>query len=187
MANKRKCKHCGIYTNDFIVTGVMAFCNYDHAAKWAYNNKAKGKAVAQKQARKATREAKERIKTRSEWLREAQAACNKYIRTRDENLPCISCGRHHQGKYDAGHYRSVGSSPELRFDEINIHKQCGPCNRHLSGNLISYRTNLVKRIGQDKVDYLEGPHKPKKYTIEEIKAIKQMFKDRTKALDNTAS
>lgn len=162
----------------------MAFCNYDHATKWAYDNKTKGKAVLQKEARAVRRAAKERIKTRSEWLKEAQVACNKYIRTRDKDLPCISCGKHHQGQNDAGHYRSAGGNPELRFDELNIHKQCGPCNRHLSGNLIDYRINLIKRIGQDNVDYLEGPHKPKKYTIEEIKAIKHIFKQKIKILEN---
>lgn len=84
--------------------------------------------------------------------------------------PCISCGRYHQGKYDAGHYRSVGACPELRFCEINCFRQCVPCNQHKSGNIIEYRINLVKRIGADKVAWLERQdHEPKKYTIEDCK------------------
>lgn len=125
-----------------------------------------------KESRKTTREAKERIKSRADHLREAQAAFNRFIRLRDHDKPCISCGRHHQGQYHAGHYRSVGACPELRFDELNVHKQCAPCNDHLSGNIVAYRFGLLERIGIDRVEWLEGKHEAKKYTVDEIKAIK---------------
>ena len=92
-----------------------------------------------KQERKELREAKQRIKTRAEWLKEAQSEVNRYVRLRDKDLPCISCGRFHNGQYHAGHYRTVGSAPELRFELSNIHKQCAPCNNHLSGNIVNYR------------------------------------------------
>ena len=94
--------------------------------------------------------AKERIKTRSEFAREAQNAFNAYIRERDKTLPCISCGRHHQGQYHAGHYQTVGSHPELRFSELNVHKQCSVCNNHKSGNIVEYRINLIKKIGRNR-------------------------------------
>ena len=126
--------------------------------------------------RKAIREAKERIKPRSEHAREAQTAFNAWVRERDADQPCISCGRHHQGKYDAGHFRSVGSNPALRFEPLNCHKQCVPCNRHKSGNAIEYRIGLVARIGADKVAWLEGPHAPKHYSIEELQAIKAKYR-----------
>lgn len=133
------------------------------------------KALAQIE-RKAIREAKEGIKPRSEHAREAQAAFNAWVRERDQALPCISCGRHHQGKYDAGHFRSVGSNPALRFEPLNCHKQCVPCNRHKSGNAIEYRIGLVAKIGADKVAWLEGPHAAKHYSIEELQAIKAMYR-----------
>jgi hypothetical protein len=135
--------------------------------------------------RKETKRARESIKTRAEWLKEAQAAFNAYIRVRDSELPCVSCGRHHNGQYHAGHYRSTGSAPELRFDERNIHKQCAPCNNHLSGNLIPYRVELIRRIGQDGVDYLEGPHTSKKYTIEDIKSIRDSYRLKLKTCNQT--
>lgn len=137
-------------------------------AKKASERKANAQA---KEERKAAREAKERVKTRAEYMREAQAAFNAWVRARDANLPCVSCGRHHQGQYHAGHYRSVGSSPALRFEPLNVWKQCAPCNNHLSGNAIEYRIELVKRIGADMVEWLEGPHDPKKYTVEDLKQI----------------
>jgi hypothetical protein len=137
-----------------------------------------------KEARREHRKAKERIKSRGQWLREAQAAFNKYIRLRDAAEPCISCGRHHTGQYHAGHYRSVGSAPELRFEELNCHKQDSVCNNHLSGNLIEYRKRLLVKIGHDKLDWLEGPHEPKKYTIDEIKEIKAKYAKMAREMEN---
>jgi hypothetical protein len=74
----------------------------------------------------------------------------------------------------------------LRFDEKNIHKQCAPCNNHLSGNLIPYRVELIRRIGQDGVDYLEGPHDLKKYTVEQIKKVRDDYRARLKAMRDKA-
>lgn len=139
------------------------------------------RARAKKEAREI-RETKERIKTRSEWLKEAQAAFNAYIRARDNDLPCVSCGRHHKGQYHAGHYRTVGGNPELRFEELNVWKQCAPCNDHLHGNIVNYRIELLRRIGDEKLAWLEGPHEPKKYTIEELKGIKATYRKKANEL-----
>lgn len=137
-----------------------------------------------KAEKKKQRERKAKLKSRSEWIKEAQSVFNKFIRLRDKDQPCISCGRYHQGKYDAGHYRSVGACPELRFCEINCFRQCVPCNQHKSGNIIEYRINLVKRIGADKVAWLERQdHEPKKYTIEDCKAIIKYYKTKIKELE----
>lgn len=148
---------------------------------------AKAKAVrehkqAEKVARKAVKERKEALKTRSDWMKEAQAAVNAYVRLRDADQPCISCGRHHQGQYHAGHYRSRGSHPELALNPNNIFKQCAPCNTHLSGNLVEFRRRLIQLHGQDLVDWLEGPHEPKKYTVDQLKEIIAEFKQKRREL-----
>lgn len=137
--------------------------------------------------RKEIRAAKERIKPKGQYMKEAQTAFNAWVRERDAALPCISCGRHHQGKYDAGHYRTVGSNPALRFEPLNCHRQCSPCNTHKSGDIVNYRIELVKRIGADKVDWLEGPHDPKRYTIEDLKNIKADYLAKTKELKREAA
>lgn len=142
----------------------------------------KAQEAAERKKRKEVRQAKERLKTRSDHAREAQRDFNAYIRERDRDQPCISCGRHHQGQYHAGHYRTVGANPELRFEELNCHKQCAPCNNHKSGNIVEYRINLVERIGQDNLDWLEGPHEPKKYTIEQLKEIGAYYRKKTREL-----
>jgi hypothetical protein len=77
---------------------------------------------------------------------------------------------------------STGARPNLRFDEQNVHKQCQPCNTHLSGNLINYRINLIKKIGLDGVLRLENDFEPKKYLIEELKEIVQIYRKKVKML-----
>lgn len=141
---------------------------------------------AAKAARKANREAKEKLKTRSDWMREAQAAVNAYVRERDRDLPCISCGRMHQGQWHAGHYLSRGAHPELALEPLNIHKQCAPCNNHLSGNQVKYRLGLIARLGVEVVEWLEGPHEPRRYTIDELKAIRDEYRTRLRELQKLA-
>lgn len=175
----KKCKACG---NKFTPFNSLAqVCSIDCAIQYAKDNK-----VQERVRRKLAQIAKERIKTRSEHLRDAQTVFNAFIRERDKSEPCISCGRYHNGQYHAGHYRSVGACPELRFCELNVHKQCSACNNHKSGNIIEYRINLVKKIGVEKVEWLEGYHDPKKYTIEQIKQIKAEYKQKLKELKKGA-
>lgn len=137
--------------------------------------------------RKALSAAKERVKQKGQYMREAQVAINAWVRLRDAALPCVSCGRHHDGQYHAGHYRTVGSNPALRFEPLNIHKQCAPCNNHKSGDIVNYRIELVKRIGAELVEWLEGPHEPKRYTIEDLKAIKAEYRAKIKELKRAAA
>lgn len=127
-----------------------------------------------------------KLKTRQDWLREAQAAFNAFIRARDAALPCISCGRFHDGKYDAGHYRSVGAMPALRFHELNVHKQCVPCNQHKGGNIVEYRIGLIARIGVESVEMLEQDYPPAKYTIDDAKEIRAHYKKLLKELSAAA-
>ena len=130
---------------------------------------------------------KEKLKSRADHLKDTQTAFNAWIRERDAELPCISCGRHHAGQYHSGHYRTVGASPELRFEPLNAWKQCAPCNNHLSGNLINYRISLLQKIGEEKVIWLEGPHEAKKYTIEELKAMTADYRAKTRELKGRAA
>lgn len=167
-AKPRKCKHCRtkfVPERPFIV-----WCSHECGAELAKAKIARQNALKAKKERKEYRDAKERIKTRGDYAREAQIAINAYRRELTRNLGCISCGTHN-GKMNGGHYRSVGSSPETRFIEENIWCQCERCNSYLSGNLINYRKNLIKRIGIERVEWLEGNHEPQKYTIQDLKSI----------------
>lgn len=125
------------------------------------------------------------IKPRAKWMSEAQAAFNSWVRARDEaaGLPCISCGRHHAGSHDAGHYLTTGARPELRFHEQNAWRQCVPCNRHLHGNLILYRVELARRIGLEAVEKLEGPHPPIHYSVDDLRIIKHTYRAKARELE----
>ena len=124
---------------------------------------------------KEKKERKEKLKTRTDYQNELQVIFNKWIRLRDKGNNCISCNKPPK-KENAGHYRSVGGNPELRFEPLNNNLQCEYCNTYLHGNLIDYRINLIKKIGIEKVEWLEGKHEPKKYTIDELKGLKVLYK-----------
>jgi hypothetical protein len=132
---------------------------------------------------KQTRERKQALKSRADWERETQAAVNAYVRLiRDADKTCISCGRWHDGQWHAGHYLSRGARPGLRYVEANIAKQCMPCNVHLSGNQVNFRPGLIARIGVAAVEALEADDAPRKYGIEELKAIRDEYRGKLKAL-----
>jgi len=135
---------------------------------------------------------KEKLKSRGEHMREAQQAFNEYVRTRDQAAGhlCISSGKPLDwsgNAVDAGHYRSVGSAPHLRFDERNCHAQSKQENRFLSGNAVEYRIGLIARIGQEAVDALEADQSVRKYTVEQIKGIKAYYRAKTRELKRAAA
>lgn len=153
---------------------------------------ADAKKQSAKEATKSRQEAKKRldaISTIPQLKKAAQIAFNQYIRLRDKNKPCISCGNplkqtQKGGDYDCGHYRSTGSADHLRFNEDNAHGQCKHCNRWLSGNIVNYRAGLIERIGQDQVEKLEAMNDPNKWTRESLKWIEQEYRDKIKKLKN---
>ena len=194
MANRRKkCKRCGEYRD--AESGVQLpagfFCSKEHAIEHGLEASRKrterlrakalrAQAVDAKNAAKRYRERKMEVKPLSYWIKRAQSAFNALVRARDAGQPCISCGRFHQGQNHAGHYRPAGSNPELRFEPDNCHLQGAPCNSHLSGNLGKYRPALIAKIGLERVEWLEGPHEPKRYRKEDYQAIEAEYKAKLK-------
>ena len=165
----------------------QAVCSPKCALAAVEVQKAKEKKSLAQAGRREIKVRKEALKTRGDHMREAQQAFNEYIRTRDQAAGhlCISSGKSLDwsgNAVDAGHYRSVGSAPHLRFDERNCHAQSKQDNRFLSGNAVDYRIGLIARIGQEAVDALESDQSVRKYTVEEIKAIKAEYRAKTKEL-----
>ncbi|WP_130908307.1 recombination protein NinG [Pseudomonas sp. Sample_16] len=172
----------------------QAVCSPACAMIDAPKNQEKARKAIHQRERREIKVRKEKLKSRAEHLREAQAAVNEFVRLRDADLPCISCDSMPNdndlmtgSRWDAGHYRSVGACPELRFEPLNIHRQCVKCNRNLSGNAVEYRIRLVQRIGAETVAWLEGPHPARKFTVEEIKAIKAEYRSKTRELKGRAA
>lgn len=170
----KKCKVCKVkFTPN---KPLQQVCGFECALELAKDKRIKT-------VKKEIKEARQKLKSRSDWLKETQTVFNKYIRLRDQNDGCISCGSKSAIAYHAGHYRSIGSAGHLRFNEQNCHRQCSACNTHLSGNLIRYRLGLIRKIGIHAVETLESDNATVKLNIEEIKVIKQQFSAKIKALN----
>jgi 5-methylcytosine-specific restriction endonuclease McrA len=177
-----KCKFCKKPASNRF--GLHTFCDTECAYQFAIAAKEKAASKKQKEFNAETRQRKQKLKTRQEWLKDAQTVFNKFIRLRDEGLPCVSCGRPDGSDHQrhASHYKSRGAHPELALNEMNCHASCATCNNFLSGNLVPYRVELIKRIGLEKVEWLEGKHEPLKLTIEEIKELIAEYKQKIKQL-----
>ena len=76
-----------------------------------------------------------------------------YIRIRDRDKPCVSCGAY--TTLEAGHFYSGGNYPVLRFNPLNVHGQCKKCNSHLHGNLNEYRKKITTRITLEELNSLD--------------------------------
>ncbi|KJK19072.1 recombination protein NinG [Pseudomonas sp. 2(2015)] len=191
-AKQKTCKACGGKFRPSLST--QKACSVKCALAMAPANHDKARKAIDQRKRREIKVRKEKLKTRGDYMREAQAEFNTYIRLRDQHLPCISCDSlpsDHDlitgSRWDAGHYRSVGACPELRFEPLNVHRQCVKCNRNLSGNAVEYRIRLVQRIGADRVAWLEGPHQACKHTIDDLKAIRAEYRAKIKQLKEAAA
>ncbi|MEQ5209040.1 recombination protein NinG [Proteus sp. fly-1067] len=188
---RRRCKICREW---FIPKqSFQNWCSPEHGFELSeqQRNKDREKALAKlkKENQEKEREAKDKLKARklevkplSYFTKQAQTAFNAFIRERDKDEPCISCGRFHEGQYHAGHYRTTGANPELRFDEDNCHKQCAPCNNHLSGNIENYTPRLIEKIGQERFDRLMGSHELPKWKREGYERIRDHYRAKLKEL-----
>lgn len=183
----KRCRVCRRSFTPFLTT--QACCTASCAITYAKLSTSERKAKNAERIAKAERqERKQEIKSRKDWVREAQAVFNAWVRERDYLKPCISCGVRvvsdvHGGAWDAGHFRSVGAAPELRFEPLNVHKQCKSCNGttiHKRGYTHTferqatvrarYRENLIERIGLQQVEWLESYHEPLRPSVEWLRA-----------------
>ena len=189
MSFKRtRCPHCKgkLDAGQRIHLGCIEPYAEAQAAK-AQRSQAKAQRMAAKVEKAETRKRKEALKTRSDYLKEAQQAFNAFIRERDRQAghPCISSGRPLDwsgNRVDAGHYRSTGAAPHLRFHEDNCHAQSKHDNQYLAGNAVDYRIRLIKRIGLARVEALEADQSSPKWTAEDLREIRDTYRQKLKSL-----
>lgn len=177
-------KRCRLCKSTFEpVRPLQAVCSVECSRKWASTDAARR---AEKSARRAERrEAKAKIETPSEAARKAQTVFNRWIRLIDRGMPCVSCGHPDDGSRQrhASHYRPAGPNPALRYEPDNVHAACSICNNHKSGNLTPYRLELIRRIGIERVEWLEGPHDLPHRTVEDFRAINRDYARRIRQLE----
>lgn len=160
----KKCKQCGNQFNPY--TPLQIVCSPNCALEWN----------SEKEAKKRVKIMKKELLTHSDYLGLLQVVFNKYIRLRDKNRLCISCGKKVVDGH-ASHFFSVGAYPNLRFNENNVHLSCIECNLHKHGNTAEYALRLPERIGQAEFDkLLEQRNEPLKLSIPEIKTLIEKYK-----------
>jgi len=82
------------------------------------------------------------------------------------------------GQRHAGHYRTTAAAKQLRYNTYNIHGQCVKCNRDLSGNIVEYRIELKRRIGEDRILDLEHNNERADFDPQYLKRLKRIFNRR---------
>ena len=90
-----------------------------------------------------------------------------FIRLRDSKRygTCITCGQPKTySELQAGHFAPTGNCGfALLFDEKNVHGECAYDNAFNKGHLIQYKTNLIRRYGQNYVDEVEQSYNDSRY------------------------
>ncbi|MES1979573.1 MAG: recombination protein NinG [Pseudomonadota bacterium] len=183
---QRKCKVCpSTFTP---MRPFQTWCSVPCGSVLAEERLAKKKKADAIADRKATKQALEKHKRRGDLLAETQTAFNKFIRLRDAGQTCICCGKPFEpqrpgGSVDAGHYLSRGSAPHLRFDERNVHAQRKNCNRPGGTTREAFRAGMIQRIGLEAVEALECDQSLKKYTDDDLRAIKTTYTAKARELE----
>jgi len=151
--------------------------------------------VAKTKAKELTKTRSEKHKSKREFLendkrhvgKQARAYFHRWVKWRDRDKPCCACGKdmsHLPSKaVHASHYRPAGMNGAIKFHENNVHLGCSRCNSQLSGNLVEYRKRLIDRFGLEPIEWLEAQNHVKRWTIEELRDIRDDYNARLKSLD----
>lgn len=109
----------------------------------------------------------------------------KWFNDRGIEPYCISCGNTiGNDTWACGHFRSVGSNSQLRYDPVNTYLQHNNrCNKNLSGDINGtsttkgYKQGLIDRFGEDLAlwitDYCEIHNDPIKWSWEKMEAMRK--------------
>ena len=174
MTKTRKCKYCKSVFSP--ITSLQKNCFEPNCVTEWLNE------VKQKNWKRKKAKLKMDLMTVQDYVKLAQTVFNKYIRLRDAGNVCISCQKKPL-KENAGHFYNANNHWSVRFDERNVHLQCEHCNTYLSGNLIYYRENLLKKIGIEEFENLSvEATKTRKFTTDELKEIISTYKKKIKEM-----
>jgi hypothetical protein len=147
---KKRCKQC---KKEFqAIRPLQQVCDYKCALELAV---VRAELKEKKEWGKRKKELKEKLKTNTVYEQDARKVFQMWVRLRDSDLSCISCGAGTANQWDGGHYFKAELYSGLIFNEFNCNKQCSRCNNELHGNESSYRIGLVKKIGEERVRWLE--------------------------------
>ena len=167
MAKPKLCKQCG---REFKQNNSLhVVCSSPCYFKWA----------SKKEVDKRVKEMRSNVQTLSDLEKIAKKVFQAWVRKRDENEPCLSCGKTEAGQWDGSHFFKAELFSGVIFNELNVNKCCSYCNQWMDGNLINYRKGLIEKYGELAVEGLEelaNETRQYKYTKEELKEIIKKYK-----------
>jgi hypothetical protein len=155
---------------------LQQVCNPLCAIEYSKIHLPKHKMTEANQKRKENKAKLKDLENLSYWKKILQAQVNLIVRLIDKGCNCISSGRPYREDDQAGHMYSVGSTPALRFNLLNLWSQSIRDNMHNSGNLLNYREQLVKFDIIDLIEEQRLKYPTLKVSIEEIKEAIQNAK-----------
>lgn len=185
----------------------QSWCSPECGVQIARDKQQKERKTIEQRERRELKERKEKLKRPADHLKDAEKAVRDYRRLYELSIGscCMSCGRSQEevqaaqgwktgGAWDAGHFLSKGARPELRLEPDNIWLQCKSCNGG-SGNFARkeatvsarFELNLIQRIGLARVEELKADHRPRRYSIEDLQAIKAKYRALVRDLKKGAS
>lgn len=171
-----KCKQCGKQFKQYnTIQSICIPCGI-------LQGKKKPVKINYKKVEKAINsERKLKLESHTQKINKVKPIFQKWIRERDKDLPCISCGttKVYNDEWDGGHFHKAENYTGVIFNEHNVNKQCKNCNKNLDGNLIAYRQGLVKKIGLKAVEELEelaNKTRYYKWSDDELQQIKTKYK-----------
>jgi len=184
-----KCTICKTKFKPIFSTLEKTCQDIDCKVKYSMQVVAKQKAKVLNDAKKdwevKKRVLKDNLKTLGQYEAEAKKVFQKWVRMRDKDEPCISCGSVTAKEWHGSHFFSANLYSGLIFDERNVHKACDYCNVFLHGNLLEYRKGLIKRYGFEYVNQLEADSdllRNYKYTKNELIAKRLQYEIKVKEL-----
>lgn len=176
----KKCKNCTQLFDP--QRPLQQTCNYKCAIELSQKQRAE---TEKKNWRVKKAKVKESLKTITQYEKEARKVFQRWIRERDRDQPCISCGTTTAKQWDGGHYLKAELFSGAIFHEFNCHKQCSQCNDLYSGNELNYRDGLIKRYGKIIVESFElkkDSYRNYKYSKEQLIQIKNNYSDKIKKM-----
>ena len=193
-----KCAHCktrlervGQRIHEACVDPWL-LANHDANKAKAERKKKRAAALAKKQERAQDRAKLEAMKSIPKLIAEAQFHFNEYTRLRDFDKGCYVCLRPFDQSIKgraihAGHVRSRGAAGHLRFTEDNCMGECEGCNAPHGAKPHNKEAGAIARIGQERFDALKHNNTPHKWTHDELRAIRDQYKAKAKAIKREAA
>lgn len=184
----RRCRYCKEYVIPKDAPKTDAFCSHEHKVAYAMDVVNRSR---QKQAKLVRQEESQEKKARRaaslpHQLELTRLVFNEMIRLLDRGGRCPTCGEPLvDGRYDAGHVRTVASCPQLRFEAKACFGQCRKCNgsgtirkrTKKTQEVVSelYKAWILEIFGQARYDWLYGPHPTANFTCAELIEKRAVF------------